>query len=322
MNLVKIVALIFLSSGILNTGLADESTAKLYGKLKESCVEIILDRHTDGSGCFVSKAGHVLTAAHIFQREHKHLEVVSPKLGRFTAQLIALDIGHDIAILKVKAPNQEFPFLTLAAKASLPGTDVYLYGTPIFRRNVMAKGMIASDQTNFEFLGKFYAEEIHISVVTTKGTSGGPWVNQNGEIIGVQSGIMALDKSPQGVAFAGPLFAIKRLLSEKKNAQTLSLKMAIEEIGEQPLDYLKKLPAEVDGVVAKLVKKDGPADKAGIKDGMVITQINGKMVTRRNDFLKLLRQTKSSNKVSLTVVDSNGKNQRTVGILPVILESE
>ncbi|MGY8771161.1 MAG: S1C family serine protease [Pirellulales bacterium] len=320
MNSLKTIALLVICLGTARTSAANESAAQLYTKLYNSCVEVVLDRHNDGSGSFVSAEGHVLTAAHIFQREYKHLEVVSPSLGRFTAQLIALDIGHDIALLKIEPSKQEIPFLKLASKSSLPGEDTYLYGTPLFRRNVMAKGMIASNQTNYEYLGKFYVEETHITVVTTKGTSGGPWVNPSGEIIGVQSGIMSLKGAPQGVAFASPLFAIKRVLSEKKNAQTQSLLMAIEEIGEQPFDYLKKLPSEVNGLVARLVKKNGPADKAGIKDGMVITQINGKNVTQRNVLLKQLRQTKPGSNISLTVVHSDGSNPRTVTITPVILE--
>ncbi len=293
---------------------------QLYDRLKRASVEILVERRLAGTGCVIQDDGLILTAAHLFRQSRNEIEVLMADRVRLPATLIAVDEGHDLALLELPKRETPIPHIPLAEQMAAPGKHAFLFGTPLFRHAVMIRGVVARKGTTCEFVDGHYVEVMHVGAIAPKGTSGGPWVNGRGEVIGVQSSGMALGDAQQGIAFVAPLPAVRKLVESKKSAKTPTLGIAVEELWEQPPQYLKKIDRQVTGVVAKIVKKDGQAAKTGIVKNEIISAVDGRPVQFRDDFVQAVRRRSVGNSVKLTVLDAEGKKRREVSIPLVALE--
>lgn len=269
----------------------------LYQRLQDSAVEILVDRQLGGSGCIVEESGLVLTAAHVVARR-KQLQIHWQREVR-PAQLVAVDLGHDLALLKFEPGDKACRPLPLAERMPAAGKEVFLFGAPLFRHEVLLRGVVGREGTAFEYLDGHYVEVTHIGTASPKGVSGGPWVNPQGELIGLQSGMISLGDAPQGIAFACPLSAVRRLLQQKQSQPAVTLGAAVEELWEQPAETLKSIPPEVDGLFLKHIRQGGPL--AGQAAGTILLKLEEKPVRYRDDLLRALRSHGPGDEVQLTI---------------------
>ena len=286
----------------------------LYNQLRQASVEILVDRRLAGCGCIVDPDGIVLTAAHVIKNANRQIDVMSPSVGRLQASLLAIDAAHDLALLKLPVRKKPHPFLKLAKRPPAAGSTIYLYGSPLFRHDVMVPGLVARQQTTFEYVDGEYIEVIHIAGLVTRGFSGGPWVNREGDLIGIQSSAMALGDAHQGLAFSAPLEAARQLLKSGEWTKYPTLGAGIEEIWEQQPAYLEKLPEETSGLVIRVVHKGGPIDASGIAAGSIISAIDNKPVGHRDELLRLLWRHQPGEMVELEVTAADGTQNRTVPV--------
>ena len=192
------------------------SGKRLYQKIESAAVEILVDGQRSGSGAFVSSDGYILTAAHVIQRKAQY-SIMDMKGRIFKVKLIAADRSSDLAL--VKADIKPEHYLKVTEEDLEPAQGIYHFGAAFFRKGMMQKGWVSDARNAYEFYGaetKHAVEVRHVSTTVQPGTSGGPWVNTKGEIVGVQSGIMTINKSNSGMAFIAPITKIKNLLAEKK----------------------------------------------------------------------------------------------------------
>jgi serine protease Do len=289
---------------------ADSARASLYEKAKRASLEILVDDHLAGTAVFVDDQGLVLTAAHVLGRPGRRVEVLSPVADRQKAEVVAVDLGHDLALLKVAARDGGYPGLPLAEEVPRAGSDVYLMGTPIFRHAVMLRGMLARNDTTFEFYGDRYVEIVHVAATVQSGTSGGPWFNQRGELVGIQSGMMSAKDVPLGIAFVVPLAALRELLKTQRTASTAAIGLAVEETWQQQQEVLKRFPPRTEGLVVRLLQGDGPAARAGVRQWDVIIQADGKTVRLPDELLRLVRAKAPGDSLNLTLLSPDGAGIR------------
>jgi serine protease Do len=290
----------------------------LYDRLKAASVEVLVDRRLAGSGCVIDRKGFVLTAGHVVANAETKIEAISSRAGRLNAEVVAIDHGHDLALLKLEECADGYAPLELAEAPPSAGRTVYLFGAPLFRHGVLIKGTVARNDTTFEFVDGRYVEVLHICAPVAKGLSGGPWVNESGKVFGVQSSIMSLGDSQQGISFASPLPAIRRLAQVRISPQTPTLGLGVEEIWEQSPDYLKNLHDDVEGLVIRVVNENGPAQKGGIQVSWVITSIDGRAIQYRDDLLRIIRSKNVGETVKLVTIDASGRHQKE---WPLVLEA-
>lgn len=297
--------------------------AELYRRVKLAAVEVLVDDHLNGSGWIADAEGHVITAAHVAAGDNQRIEVLSSDLGRISAKLVAIDRGHDLALLKLPKRDGGYPFLPLADAAPTIGQEIYLFGTPIYRHHLLSPGRVAQPEAAYEYLFNFkqYIRCIYVTGVTPRGTSGGAWVNGAGRVVGVQSGMMRDDNAQAGIAFVIPPEAIRRLLTTKESAATPSLRIAVEEIWEQPVDFLKKYPRRVEGLVLRQVDEQGPAGRAGLRDGQLVIEVNGRPVRYRDELLRAIRATAANGKVTLTYLKPDSVKRYTAVVETQRLEN-
>ena len=286
----------------------------LYEQIRRAAVEILVDRRLAGCGCIVDPDGLVLTAAHVVKNARTRIEVNSGTTGRVSCTLLAIDAAHDLALLKLPSGVRGTNCLRLARKPPAAGETIFLYGSPLFRHDVMVPGMAARKQATFEFVDGEYIEVLHVAGLVTRGFSGGPWVNRRGELVGVQSSAMAVGDAFQGLAFASPLEATRQLVKSRQWTRRPTLGAGMEEIWEQPPEFLEKLPEETTGLVVRVIHKGGALAASGIQVGSIIAAIDKKPVERRDEFLRALWRHKPGETIELTVSAADGTQERTITV--------
>lgn len=306
--------LLVLLAGLAGGVSAAENGGELYARVQPTSLSILVDDHLNGSGNMVSADGLVLTATHVIGRPGVRVEVLSPVAGRCKAEVVAVDLGHDLLLLRAELSEGNHPFLPLAEALPPPGEEVYLVGTPIFRPSVMFRGTMARETLTFEHLNPGYVGVLSLAATVPSGTSGGVWVDRHGGLIGVQSGIMSNNKIPVGVAFAGPLSAVKRLLETRQNASTPNLGVAVEEIWQQGRDILDRFPPQTEGLVVKGLQADGPAARGGLKQFDLLVACEGQPVRLTDELLRLVRQKQPGEAMNLTVLGPDGTGRRQVAV--------
>ncbi len=311
------------TSGPRATG--DLSSAEIYARAQAASAEILIDGHLDASGWLASADGLVVSAAHAFLKTKMAIEVRLADGERLPARLIALDRGHDLALLQVVAKDREFAHMAIASEMPSPGARMYLYGSAYYRHAIMVSGFMARAEPTYEYLSKHsqYVRVYHVSAPSPPGTSGGCWINTAGEVVGVQSAFMNLKGSGgAGIASIGPVTAIARLVQDRETRRVATLGCGLEELWAQPAGYIKRYPKGISGLAPVLPRKNGPADQAGLKGEMVIRRIGDKPVNTRNELLDLIRTHKPGDSIFLTVDLPDGKGQKRIRVELGGLESQ
>jgi S1-C subfamily serine protease len=300
--------------------------ARLYEHVRSASLEILVHGRLDGSGWFASEDGLVVTAAHVVwnrvDKSEGSLEVMSPTLGRLDAQVLCVDRGHDLALLRAKVGEHKAPYLNVAHDMPAPLDDAFLFGMANFRHDVLIRGSVARAATTFEYFDKeqSYVEMYHVSAPSPPGTSGGCWVDRRGRVIGNQSGFVTLDRVGVGIALVAPPGAIRRLVAERTGAKTPTLGCGLEELGSQSVGYIARFPARTSGLAPVLLVPGGPADKAKLGDTTLITAIDGHAVARRDDLLSHIVARKPGETVKLTALAPDGGKSREIEVTLGMLE--
>ena len=233
-----------------------------------------------GSGFIISADGIILTNAHVV-RGAKEVSVKLTDRREFRAKVLGADAKTDIAVLKIEASN--LPVAKLGKTSDLKvGEWVLAIGSPFGFENtvtagvVSAKGRSLPDDSAVPF--------IQTDVAINPGNSGGPLFNARGEVVGINSQIYTRSGGYQGVSFAIPIDVankIKNQIVANGKAEHARLGVSVQEINQAFADSFKLDKPE--GALVSSVEKGSPADKAGLKSGDVIQQVNGQRIVSSGD---------------------------------------
>ncbi len=240
-------------------------------------------QHGMGSGVIVTKDGYLLTNNHVVD----NADEVKVALGdgrEFTAKVVGKDPKSDIAVLKIDA--KDLPAIELADSEKLEVGDVVLaVGNPFGVGQTVTSGIISA--TGRGSLGLDYEDMIQTDAAINPGNSGGALVDAEGRLIGINTAILSRSGGNQGIGFAVPVnlarSVMEGLVKDGRvvrgfmgvNIQDLTPTLAKE------FDVKESSGALVSGVTPK-----SPAEKAGLREGDIITEFNGKAV-RDSRHLKL-----------------------------------
>ena len=306
------ITLIFVLSVSPTKSIASEN---LYPKVLPGCVEILVGGRLDGSGVIVDKNGSVLTALHVIRKKQKTYECLSRELGRLPLTLVATYRGCDLALLSLPKRKQAYPTLHLAKKIPDEGTKVFLMGSPIFRHQLLLTGFIARRTPTFSWYDQAFTETFPITGIAAPGTSGGPWMNDKGEVFGIQVAGVTTDRGHQGVNSVVGIKSIKKLLNAQKDIVVPTIGSAVEELWGQSPRLLEKLPNHINGLLFRQVTSNGVCAKAGIKNEDIMLSVNGKNFQRIEPFIQYIRSLKIDSKLKFLVCDAKGENKREVEIV-------
>lgn len=269
-----------------------------------------------GSGFFVDANGIILTNKHVISEPGGVYSVLTNDGREFPAELVARDPMNDVAILRVTA-KEKFPYLKLGDSVALKlGMEVLTFGNALgLFENSVSYGIISGLSRSITAKTDTKRTQemrglIQTDAAINPGNSGGPLTNADGEVIGINTAIIA---GAQNICFAIPVHTAKRDLFElKKHGKIRRPLLGVHYLLlNKDLQEKKNFPVSHGALVAreytfeKAVYPHGPADHAGIKEGDIITEWNGKKITFHTSILDYLEESEVGEEITLTLLRDN-----------------
>ena len=245
-----------------------------------------------GSGVIVSPQGIILTNHHVIEGADE-IEVAFADGRKRNAKLIGSDPETDIAVLKIDATDLPSP-ITLGKMDSVHVGDVVLaIGNPFGVGQTVTSGIVSALGRNQLGINTF-ENFIQTDAAINPGNSGGALVDTKGNLIGINTAIYSRSGGNMGIGFAIPINTAKQVMESILTSGSVTRGW----IGVEPQNLSRELAESLNissntsGVLISGVLEGGPADKAGMKPGDVLTQVNGQAV---NDVVTLLNRIAQTN---------------------------
>ncbi|XP_028994296.1 serine protease HTRA2, mitochondrial-like [Betta splendens] len=289
----------------------------------------IVDRHpltrrevpvSNGSGFIISSDGLIVTNAHVVANK-RGVRVKLTNGDMYNATVRDVDPVADIATIKITAKNP-LPTLTLGRSAEVrQGEFVVAMGSPFSLRNTITSGIISSVQRGSKELGLSHSnmEYIQTDATIDFGNSGGPLINLDGEVIGINT-----MKVTAGISFAIPSDRVRLFLDQATKRKSSETKRRY--IGVMMLTLTPSIIAELKwrdpsfshvthGILIHRVIADSPADRAGMLQGDIVVEINGVKVNASEEIYQAVQ-----NSNTITVVVQRGNKLLRLQMTPEYTE--
>ena len=241
-----------------------------------------------GSGVIVSTAGYIITNNHVVNSADE-IDVVLSDGRKAIAKVVGIDPETDLALLKINLPN--LPAITLGHIENAAVGDVVLaIGNPFGVGQTITMGIISALGRNHLDINAF-ENFIQTDAAINPGNSGGALIDTNGNLIGINSAIFSQNGGSVGIGFAIPVSTVKSVMDGIiANGHVIR-----GWIGVEPQEITPDLAEnfgvkENEGTLIAGVIRGGPADKAGVKPGDILVQVNDSKVTDRVNMMNLIAQ--------------------------------
>ena len=273
------------------------------------------DRETErrstssGTGFFINPDGYLITNNHVVENSVK-VTVTDLEGKDYQAEVIGTDAETDLALLKVEGRN--FPFANLGDSESLQvGEWVVAIGNPLGLTHTVTAGIVSAKGRLFpqELINLTYQDFIQTDAAINRGNSGGPLLNMNGDVIGINAIIFGPSGGNIGIGFAISSDLAKKVIGQlRENGRVVRgyLGVTVYAVTEDTKEIHQV--KEARGAVVDEVEEDSPAAKADLQRYDVITEVDGQPVEDQNDLTFKIAEIKPGTKVNVTVV-RDGKEQ-------------
>src|SRR5947207_14994876 len=274
-----------------------------------------------GSGFLISPDGYAVTNNHVVDGADK-VEVTTDDGKTFTAKVNGTDARTDIALIKVEG-GSNFPFAKLSEGKPRIGDWVLAVGNPFGLGGTVTAGIVSASGRD---IGSGpYDDFIQIDAPVNKGNSGGPAFHTEGEVMGVNTAIYSPSGGSVGIAFAIPATTVNNVVAQLKDKGTVSrgwIGVQIQPVTSDIADSLGLKKAE--GALVAEPQANGPAAKAGIESGDVITAVNGEPVKDARELARTIGGLAPGAAVKLNVLHKGQDKvvNLTLGQLPNTLEAK
>jgi S1-C subfamily serine protease len=266
-----------------------------------------------GSGVIIAPDGFVLTNNHVVEAAGG-IEVSLTDGNTYPAQIVGTDPATDLAVIRVLANG--LPAAALGDSDRLrPGQLVIAIGNPLGFQSTVSTGVISAlGRALRSPSGRLIENVIQADVALNPGNSGGPLVDSRGQVIGINSAMIYM---AQGISFAIPINTAKWVAGElftrgKVRRAYLGLAGQVRPISRRAQRYFELSQETVVEVVS--VEANGPAHRAGLREGDQIVALNGEPVANVDDVHRLLAGQEAGTRLNLTIVRSQKRFE-----LPVVV---
>ncbi|TMK47747.1 MAG: Do family serine endopeptidase [Alphaproteobacteria bacterium] len=238
-----------------------------------------------GSGFFISSDGFAVTNNHVVDGADK-VEVTTDAGKTYTARVIGTDPRSDVALIKVEG-GADFPFVKLSEGKARIGDWVLAVGNPFGLGGTVTAGIVSASGRD---IGSGpYDDFIQIDAPVNKGNSGGPAFNMQGEVVGVNTAIYSPSGGSVGIAFSIPASTVRNVIAQLKDKGSVSRGWIGVQIQPVTQDIAESMGLKrADGALVADPQKEGPAAKAGVEAGDVITAVNGQQVKDARELARII----------------------------------
>jgi S1-C subfamily serine protease len=290
-----------------------------------------------GSGFVLDDEGYIATNAHVITngtgsklKQAREVFVQFADGNQVSADVVGYDANADVGVIKVSPKGLKLVPLGLGRTADVRvGEPVAAIGSPFGEQGSLSIGVVSAKNRTIEALTDFsISDAIQTDAAVNRGNSGGPLLDARGRVIGINSQIRSSGGGSVGVGFAIAVDNVRRSIAQIRDGG--EARYAYIGISSQNLypQLATRLDVPVDeGALIADVVNDGPADRAGIKGGGkeirfqatlvklggdVITKVNGRRVTRENDFSEQITRFEPGDTISLELY--RGSERRTARV--------
>ncbi|XP_077594556.1 serine protease HTRA1B-like isoform X2 [Stigmatopora nigra] len=293
---------------------------ELFRKMAYSKREVAV---ASGSGFVVSEDGLIVTNAHVVANKHR-VKVELKSGATYEAKILDVDEKSDIALIKIDI-RTKLPVLLLGRSADLrPGEFVVAIGSPFSLQNTVTTGIVSTTQRGGKELGLRNSDMDYIQTdaIINYGNSGGPLVNLDGEVIGINT-----LKVTAGISFAIPSDKIREFLAESHDRQVkgknsgkkkyigIRMMSLTPTLAKDLKDRRSDFPDVTSGAYVLEVLSGTPAEAAGLRESDVIISINGARVASATDVSSAIRSDDT-----LRLVVRRGNEDVIVNVVPIDVE--
>ncbi|NLI80680.1 MAG: DegQ family serine endoprotease [Deltaproteobacteria bacterium] len=266
-----------------------------------------------GSGFVMDEEGLIVTNNHVVEKATE-IKIKTQNGKEYDAKVVGRDPKTDLALIKVK-PDAEFPKPAQIGDSDVirVGDWVMAVGNPFGLGHTVTAGIVSAKG---RVIGAGpYDDFIQTDAAINPGNSGGPLFNMNGEVVGINTAIVA---QGQGIGFAIPVNLAKEILPQLKSGKVIRgwLGVMIQDITPELAESFGI--KETKGVLLGDVMQDSPAEKAGLKRGDVVTDFNGKPVDNAHTLSRLVASTPPNSTVTMKLIRDGKKTEvkLTLGTMP------
>lgn len=265
-----------------------------------------------GSGVIIRSNGYIVTNNHVVDNAD-NLSVITADNEEYSAEIVGTDPFSDLAVIKIDESN--LPSISFGDGTNLrTGQWVLAFGSPLSEdlENTVTAGIISAVGRVSRDLTRINAaaELIQTDAAVNPGNSGGPLVNLNAELIGINSAIVSRSGGYQGISFAIPVPLVDNVttqLIENGEVQRGYLGVMFDGVSETLANALD-VPRGSAQITS--VNPDTPAEEAGLEAGEVIVAVDGQQLSNFNQLRTIVSNKRPGDSVRLTVVNQDGEERR------------
>jgi serine protease Do len=264
-----------------------------------------------GSGFFISADGYAVTNNHVVDKAET-VEVTTDDGKTYTARVIGADTRTDVALIKVDG-RSDFPYARFSDHSPRIGDWVLAVGNPFGLGGTVTAGIVSARGRDIG--AGPYDDFIQIDAPVNKGNSGGPTFDVDGSVIGVNTAIFSPSGGSVGIAFAIPADTVKTVVAQLKDKGTVSRGWIGVQIQPVTAEIAENLGLKTtQGAMVAEPQSDGPAAKAGILAGDVITAVNGTAIKDARDLARQIGALAPGASVKLTVLRAGQDRSFTLSL--------
>jgi len=263
-----------------------------------------------GSGVIIDAQGHVLTNEHVVARATR-IRVSLADGREFDAEPVGVDPNNDLAVLRVQT-DEELPWVAPGTSSDLlVGEPVIAIGNPFGLSNTVTTGVVSALDRSIRAGDRTFHGFLQTDASINPGNSGGPLLNARGSLIGINT---AIYQRAEGIGFAIPIDAAKRVVAElieHGEVQPVWLGLDFQDL-DPALQEVMALPDGVFGALVNRVYRGGPAARAGVERGDVVTAVDGRPVEDARSFFDMLQSATDGQGMRLEVWREDGRRELAV----------
>ncbi|MEL6357367.1 MAG: trypsin-like peptidase domain-containing protein [Bacteroidota bacterium] len=270
----------------------------------------------EGSGVIYTSNGYILTNYHVIEATNK-ITVTTTNNREYPARIVGFDKKTDIAVLKIEGEN--LPYLELAdSDAAEIGEWVMAVGNPLDLTSTVTAGIISAKGRSLQLLADRDAIEsfIQTDAAVNPGNSGGPLVDLQGRLLGINTAIASKTGLFQGYSFAIPINLVQRIADDIIEFGKYRRAFLGVEIYTLNTESAKRLGVGISqGVVIESLLTGGSADAAGLQANDIVVQVNDRVVKELPDLTEIIGRTKVGEQVKLKIYRGNEPKEIVVTML-------